>query len=103
LDTQQLFGTIAAIVACVTALSGILYSIYRVARRLDSAIGVDSKGRTISERLDRVEHQLWRNGGDSLADHVEEVRMQAKQTTAEIGIMKDLLLRMIDRSTSNED
>ena len=103
MDTQQLVATIGTIIACVTALSGILYSIYRVARRLDSAIGVDSKGRTISERLDRVEHQLWRNGGDSLADHVEEVRMQSKQTTAEISIMKDLLLRMIDKATHGED
>lgn len=102
MDVQQLIITICTIIAGVAALFGILYSIYRVARRLDAAVGVDSKGRTISERLDRVEHQLWRNGGDSLADHVEEVRNQSKHTAAEVGIMKDLLLRMVAAAAHDE-
>jgi hypothetical protein len=61
-------------------------------KKIENAIGLDSKGRTIAERLDRVEHQLWENGGSSLADRVNTIEVNVVKTQAEIGIIKDFVL-----------
>lgn len=92
---------IASITGGLTVISGFLYAIYRIARRLDDAVGVDSQGRTIADRLSRVEHQLWKNGGDSLADHVEELRTSSVETTAELRILKEMMLRVLSSGSKN--
>lgn len=69
-----------------------LMSVYKIARRIDDAIGVDSKGRTISDRLERVEHQLWENGGSSLADRVNAIEATAQTTATEVGLIKDFIM-----------
>lgn len=92
---QDLIIMIASITGGLTVISGFLYAIYRIARRLDDAVGVDAQGRTIADRLSRVEHQLWKNGGDSLADHVEELRTSSTETTTELRLLKDMMLRML--------
>jgi len=33
-----------------------MFSIYKIAKRVDQAIGVDAQGKTLSERMSRVEH-----------------------------------------------
>jgi hypothetical protein len=73
-------------------ITGALYAIYKIAKRLEDAIGTDSKGRTISERLDRVEHQLWENGGSSLADRVNTIEEHAIKTSTELEIIKNFLI-----------
>jgi len=78
-------------------ITGALYAIYKIAKRLEDAIGTDSKGRTISERLDRVEHQLWENGGSSLADRVNTIEMHSIKTSTEIQFIKELI---VNSSTS---
>ena len=69
-----------------------LIAVYKISKRLEGAIGTDTEGRTISERLDRVEHQLWENGGTSLADRVNTIETHAIKTTAELEIIKSLLI-----------
>jgi len=80
--------SIAALIAAVTAIAIFTYRVYKIARRIDDTLGVDKEGRTISDRLLRVEHQLFPNGGTSLSDKITRVEseqrvMQGKLDTVE--------------------
>lgn len=86
--------TIAAVITALGIIIGAVLATYRLARRIGDAIGVDSKGRTLSERLERVEHQLWPNGGSSLADRVNSIERCTTETSAEMRIIKDILIGM---------
>jgi len=76
-------------------IGGFLYSMYKIAKRIDSAIGVDSEGRTLSERMDKVEHQVWPNGGSSLADSVDRVETHNKEMKAELTLIKELVMIIV--------
>ena len=86
--------TISAAVAGIGTLVAALVAVYRIARRVDDAIGRDAQGRTLSERLERVEHQLWENGGSSLADRVNRIEATAGQTHTETVLIKEILVDM---------
>lgn len=88
--------TVAAVVVAVGVIIGAGYKVYKVAHRIDAALGVDKQGRTLSDRLSRVEHQLWPNGGTSLADKLNRVEATQHQQTAELRIMRDLLTKLIE-------
>ena len=87
--------TIAAVVAGITTIIAALVAVYRVARRLDDAVGKDAAGRTLSDRLERVEHQLWENGGSSLADRVNRIEDMANKTHTETVMIKEILVAMV--------
>jgi hypothetical protein len=89
---MSIFSTIAMFVGGAVTIFGALYAVYKVAKRLEDAIGTDSKGRTISDRLDRVEHQLWENGGSSLADRVNKIEACSLQTATEVQFIKELII-----------
>jgi hypothetical protein len=89
---QELILTTAAVITALGVIAGSLFAIYRVARRIGDTIGVDKNGRTISDRLDRVEHQLWENGGSSLADRVNTIEAHSIKTTTELTLIKDFLI-----------
>jgi hypothetical protein len=85
---QEQAISIAALIAAVTAIAIFTYRVYKIARRIDDTLGVDKEGRTISDRLQRVEHQLFPNGGTSLSDKITRVEseqrvMQGKLDTVE--------------------
>jgi hypothetical protein len=84
--------TTSAIVTAIGVIVGGIVAIYRVAQKIQKSIGLDSKGRTISERLDRVEHQLWENGGSSLADRVNTIETHTIKTSAELELIKNFLI-----------
>ncbi len=86
--------TIAAVITALGIIIGAVLATYRVARRIGDAIGVDNAGRTLSERLERVEHQLWPNGGSSLADRVNSIERCTTETSAEMRVIKDILIGM---------
>lgn len=90
--TQEFILSIAAIISGITVIFGGVLSIYKISKRIDSAIGLDSKGRTLSERLDRVEHQLWENGGSSLADRVNTIEKHTVKISAEVELVKNLII-----------
>lgn len=90
--TQELILTIAALITATGIIIGSLIAIYKLARRIGDTIGVDKSGRTISERLERVEHQLWENGGSSLADRVNIIETHSIKTSAEVELIKDLII-----------
>jgi hypothetical protein len=88
----SLFSQFVVFFGGAVTITGALYAIYKIAKRLEDAIGTDSKGRTLSERLDRVEHQLWENGGSSLADRVNTIEMHSIKTTTELEFIKELII-----------
>ena len=89
---QEVIFTIAAVITAIGVIVGALLAIYKVAKRIGDAIGVDKNGRTIAERLDRVEHQLWENGGTSLADRVNTIEEHVLKTTTELTLIKEFLI-----------
>lgn len=96
---QEIIFSIAAVITATGVIIGSLIAIYRVARRIGDAIGVDKDGRTLADRLDRVEHQLWENGGSSLADRVNTIEAHTIKTSAEIDLIKKFVLH----STTTEN
>lgn len=88
----SVLSTIALIVTSLVTIIGALGLVYKIIRRLETAIGTDTKGRTIAERLDRVEHQLWENGGSSLADRVNKIEASSRETATEVRFIKELII-----------
>jgi hypothetical protein len=93
--------TIASIFGGLTVIFGAVFSSYKLAKRIDAAIGVDKSGRTISDRLDKVEHQLWENGGSSLADRVNNIEKHVVKVSTEIEFIKNLTLGLHNSSVPN--
>lgn len=89
---QELIFTIAALITATGVIIGALIAIYKLARRIGDSIGVDKNGRTLAERLDRVEHQLWENGGSSLADRVNVIEAHAIATSAKLELIEKFLM-----------
>lgn len=90
--STELIFTVSAVVSAFGILIASIYSIYKVARRIGDTLGVDRDGRTIADRLDRVEHQLWENGGSSLADRVNNIEMHVIKLSTEVELIKDITL-----------
>lgn len=88
----ELIFTIAALITAAGVILGGIISIFRFVRKISDAIGTDSRGRSLSERLERVEHQLWENGGSSLADRVNIINEHSIKTSAEVEMIKDLII-----------
>jgi len=93
---------ISAIIAAVTAILAAAVATFRLFRKFDDLIGTDRTGRTLSERLERVEHQLWENGGTSLADRVNNIEMHVLKVSTEIEIIKDITLGLRSASVSSD-
>lgn len=87
--------TVAALVGGIAIIIGGIIAVYKIAKRVEGAIGVDAHGRTVSERLAKVEHQLWPNGGDSLADRVNDLDQCARDTSTQVGLIRDLLVGIV--------
>lgn len=99
--TTDLIMTIATVLGSLAVIFGFVYSLYKLAKRIDAAIGTDDKGRTISDRLDKVEHQLWENGGSSLADRVNNIEKHVVKVSTEIDFIKDLTLGISNSTIPN--
>ena len=96
---SELIIVITTTAAAFGILVGAITAIYKVARRIDEALGLDSQGRTVSDRLERVEHQLFENGGSSLADRVNNIEKHVVKVSTEIEFIKNLT---ISKSTSSD-
>ena len=90
------------IVSVITALSvG-----YAIAKRLDQLIGKDREGRTIVERLERVEYQIFPNGGSSMADKINdlyenqaEMRSDIKEIQGQNKIIQNLINALLNKDS----
>jgi hypothetical protein len=97
--TTEFLLAVAGTTTALTIVLGAIYSIYRIAKRIGDALGVDEEGRTIADRLGRVEHQLWENGGSSLADRVNNIELHVVKVSAEVEIIKDITLGLHNHAT----
>lgn len=95
MSSTMIMSTIMLSTGAITALGAFFFAIYKIAKRIDAAVGVDSNGRTLSERMTKVEYQLWENGGGSLKDDVNLIRDVTQQNTTEIRIVKELVMTMV--------
>jgi hypothetical protein len=93
---MSVLTTIMLVIGTITAVGAFMFSIYKIAKRVDQAIGVDAQGKTLSERMSRVEHQLWENGGSSLKDQVNDVQRCQTEMNAKMGVIEGLLLAMVE-------
>lgn len=84
-----------AVVSAILIVFGGIVSTYRLVKRIDNSIGLDQDGRTVTDRMGRVEHQLWPNGGSSLADKVNELDRQSRETSGEVKVILNLLQIMV--------
>lgn len=90
--TAELVMAVSAAISAFAVLVAATIKIYRTAKKIGDVLGADEKGRTISDRLDRVEHQLWENGGSSLADRVNNIEKHVVKVSTEIEFIKDLTM-----------
>lgn len=95
-DVFMQLGMVAAVIGSITAICGFAYAMYKIAKRIESAIGVDEEGKTLSERMTKVEYQLWENGGSSMKDQMNETTELAKKTAVEVGFIKQVMLHLVD-------
>lgn len=84
------------IIGAISAVGAFMFSIYKIAKRIDLAVGVDSDGKTLSDRMSRVEHQLWENGGSSLKDQVNDVQKCQTEINAKMTVIEGLIVGMIE-------
>lgn len=98
--TNELILAVSATITALGVIIAAVIAIYRVAKRIGAAVGVDHEGRTIADRLDRVEHQLWENGGSSLADRVNNIEKHVVKVSTEIEFIKDLTLGIHNANTA---
>jgi hypothetical protein len=82
---------LAAILIALGVIWKFGYATYKALHRIDQTLGVDAKGRTISERLDRVEYQLFPNGGNSLVDRVNQIAFDQRTIEGELRVVKDYM------------
>lgn len=84
-----------AITCSIIVILGGIVKIYQLTKRIDASIGLDREGRTVSERIGRVEHQLWPNGGSSLMDKVNANERINNEISGEITIIRELLQALL--------
>lgn len=89
---MNLLSVVSLVLGTISIVGSFSYLIYKIARRIEQAVGVDDKGRTLSERVGRIEYQLWENGGESLKDQVNAMEILARQTSIEVSFIKDIIL-----------
>lgn len=92
---------VGAVVAALTAIGLFVVKIYKILKRIDSVLGVDRQGRTISDRLERVEHQLFPNGGSSLTDKINRIEKEQGVLYAQIEALRGMFLTMIGGKPSD--
>lgn len=86
-----------ALVAAITAIAIFAVKTYRIIKRIDAVLGVDKQGRTISDRLDRVEHHLFPNGGSSLTDKINRIEFEQKEMKGQLDAVETVLAGHVRR------
>lgn len=90
---------VGAVVAALTAIGIFAMKVWRVLKRIDSVLGVDKQGRTISDRLDRVEHQLFPNGGSSLTDKINRIEHEQREIKGQMAAFERILNMLLRRES----
>ena len=87
---EWILGTAALIVALLVIFK-FGYAAYKAINRMDVMLGVDRKGRTLSDRIERLEYQLFPNAGRSLDDRVSQIAFDQKTMEGEVRAIREAL------------
>ncbi len=82
----------AELLSACTVLLLVAASIRRTIVNLAVAVGKDEDGRTLSDRMSRVEYQLWENGGDSLKDRVNELDVRTRSMDIKLDLIQEIVV-----------
>lgn len=82
----------AAILGALTVIAGTLYKLYGVAKRIDSTIGVDDSGRTLSQRLMAMEDAVLPHGRESLPARVDHIEGRVERMAVEVSMIRDVVV-----------
>jgi len=81
---------VAALLIAVAVIYRFSRSAYKGIQRIEIVLGVDKDGRTIADRLDSVEHQLFPNGGSSLSDKIVRIEFVQREMKTELDEIKTI-------------
>ena len=81
---------VAALLIAVAVIYRFSRTAYKGIQRIEIVLGVDKDGRTIADRLDSVENQLFPNGGSSLSDKIVRIEFVQKEMKNEIDDIKTI-------------
>ena len=87
---EWILGTAALIVGLLVIFK-FGYATYKAINRMDVMLGVDRKGRTLSDRIERLEYQLFPNAGRSLDDRVNQIAFDQKTMEGEVRAIREAL------------
>ena len=87
---EWILGTAGLIVALLVIFK-FGYAAYKAINRMDVMLGVDRKGRTLSDRIERLEYQLFPNAGRSLDDRVSQIAFDQKTMEGEVRAIREAL------------
>ncbi len=100
---MDIFSTPAATVGSLLVIIGGIASVYRLIKRVDNVIGKDEHGRTLSDRMSRVEYQLWQNSGDSLRDAVDQVTERQIAMDAKLDIIHEVMMVQVSEKVRRKN
>ncbi len=81
---------VAALLIAVAVIYRFSRSAYKGIQRIEIVLGVDKDGRTIADRLDSVEQQLFPNGGSSLSDKIVRIEFVQREMKTELDEIKTI-------------
>jgi len=81
---------LAALLIAVAVIYRFSRTAYKGIQRIETVLGVDKAGRTIAERLDSVEQQLFPNGGSSLSDKIVRIEFVQREMKTELDEIKTI-------------
>jgi hypothetical protein len=97
MNPQETLIAVAAVVTAVMVIAHFLRKIYAIAKKIEDSLGVDASGRTVNDRLERIEHQLFPNGGSSLVDKMNRVEADQHKMGGRMDAMERTLDRILTR------
>ncbi len=87
---EWIIGT-AGLILALLVIFRFGYTAYKAINRIDVIVGVDRKGRTLSDRIERLEYQLFPNAGRSLDDRVSQIAFDQKTMEGELRAIREAL------------
>lgn len=94
--------SLAVFITAAIVIGKFSRSVYRGVQRIEATLGVDERGRTIAQRLDVVEHQLFPNGGGSLADKVNRIDIKQIELEVKVTTIEGMLAGVVERREGKE-
>jgi hypothetical protein len=102
-ELVQIILSVAAFITAIGVIAMAANKIYGFARRIEKAIGEDSKGRSISDRLAKVEHQVFPNGGGSLSDQISDLSTAVTTLVAKTETIENMMTGITANAMSNNN